>query len=199
MLRVFSVLSFKNLWAIDIPLFVILAIEALSPGIISHTLSNSRLLPITLLFLELIWLGRLILLWFQKKTFSGYFESGLAAVILLAVFLLGIVVALFGRLNLGEFLPLLFLFISAFAMIYRSDESYVYWRLIPMTATALGFVLAYLRPENINPIPVTACLLGGASHWFISKYKSPDPLVTTLRVYFITVVALLTARLIYCN
>ena len=199
MLRVFSVLSFKNLWAIDIPLFVILAIEALSPGIISHTLSNSRLLPITLLFLELIWLGRLILLWFQKKTFSGYFESGLAAVILLAVFLLGIVVALFGRLNLGEFLPLLFLFISAFAMIYRSDESYVYWRLIPMTATALGFVLAYLRPENINPIPVTACLLGGASHWFISKYKSSDPLVTTLRVYFITVVALLTARLIYCN
>ena len=197
--RVFSVLSFKNLWAVDIPLFLILAIEALRPGIISHTLSNSRLLPITLLFLELIWLGRLLLLWFQKKTFSGYFESGLTAVILLAVFLLGIVVALFGRLNLGEFLPLLFLFISAFAMIYRSDESYVYWRLIPMTATALGFVLAYLRPENINPIPVTACLLGGASHWFISKYKSSDPLVTTLRVYFITVVALLTARLIYCN
>lgn len=199
MLRVFSVLSFKNLWAIDIPLFVILVIEALSPGIISHTLSNSDLLVITLLFLELIWLGRLILLWFQKKTFSGYFESGLAAVILLAVFLLGIVVALFGRLNLGEFLPLLFLFISAFAMIYQTDESRVYWRLIPMTATALGFVLAYLRPENINPIPVTACLLGGASHWFISKYKIADPIVTTLRVYFITVVALLTARLIYCN
>jgi hypothetical protein len=199
MLRVFSVLSFKNLWAVDIPLFVILALEALSPGIVSHTLSNSRLLVITLLFLELIWLGRLILLWFQKKNFSGYFESGLAAVILLTVFLLGIVVALFGRLNLGEFLPLLFLFISAFAMIYRTDESRVYWRLIPMTATALGFVLAYLRPENINPIPVTACLLGGASHWFISKYKTADPLVTTLRVYFITVVALLTARLIYCN
>ena len=198
-MRFFSVLSFRNLWAGDIPLFFILAVEALRPGVVFHTLNDSRLLLTTLLFLELIWLGRWILLWIQKKAFSGYFESGMGAVILSVFFLLGLVIVVFGRLNLGEFLPLLFLSTSAFAMIYQNDASQIYWRLIPMTATALGFVLAYLRPENINPIPVAACLLGGASHWFISKYKTLDPVVTALRVYFITVVALLAARLIYCN
>ena len=198
-MRVFSVLSFKNLWAGDIPLFFILAAEALQPGMVVHTLNDSHLLPITLLFLELIWLARLILLWVQKKTFSGYFESGMGAIIVSVIFLLSVVIAVFGRLNLGEFLPLLFLFMSAFAMIYRNESSQICWRLIPMTTTALGFVLAYLRPENINPIPVAACLLGGASHWFISKYKTLDPIVTALRVYFITVLALLAARLIYCN
>ncbi len=195
----FSVLNFRNLWAVDIPLFLILAIEALRPGIVLQTLSSPRLLLTHLFSLSLIWFGRVILLWIQKKTLSGYFESGLGGVILAVIFLLGLVVAHFGRLTLGEFLPLLFLFTSAFAVIYRSPESQLYWRLIPMSATALGFVLAYLRPETINPIPVSACLLGGASHWFIGKYKTTDPVITALRVYFITVVALLTARLIYCN
>jgi hypothetical protein len=195
----FWVLSFKNLWALDITLFYVLAIEALRPRFVLQTLSDPQLLLTTLFSLSLIWFGRVILLWIQKKTLSGYFESGLGGVILAVIFLLGLVVAHFGRLNLGEFLPLLFLFMSAFAMIYRNDGSQVYWRLIPMTATALGFVLAYLRPENINPVPVSACLLGGASHWFISKYKTTDSVITALRVYFITVVALLTARLIYCN
>lgn len=195
----FSVLSFRNLWAVDIPLFFVLASEALRPGIVLQTLSNQRLLWISLFSLIVIWFSRVIVLWIQKKTFSDYFESGLGGAILSTVFLLGLVMTFFGRLNLGEFLPLFFLFMSAFAMINQSHGSQRYGRLIPMSATALGFVLAYLRPDNINSVPVTACLLGGASHWFIIKYKTTDPAVTALRIYFITVVALLTARLIYCN
>lgn len=197
--HLFSVLNSKNLWAADIPLFLVLALEALRPGIVIYTLNDSRLLPITLLFLELIWIGRLILLWIQKKIFSGYLELGLNSVSITIVFLLGILVVVLGRLNLGEFLPLLFLFTSAFAVIYQKSDSGIYKRLIPMTATALGFVLAYLRPAHINPIPVMACLFAGASHWFIIKDKNPDNSTVPLRVYFLTTLAFLAARLIYRN
>lgn len=197
--RFFSVLNFRNLWAVDFPLFTLLALEALHPGIIIHTASRPTPFLIGAVDLSLLWLARVVLLTFQKKAFAGFLESGWPAVLVSLFFLLPNIIWHHGTLTLGEFLPLAFLFTSAYAVIYRLGEPQNYWRLVPMTATALGFVLSYLRPENINPIPVSACLLGGASHWFISKYKTSDPIVTTLRVYFITVVALLTARLIYGN
>jgi hypothetical protein len=197
--RFFSVLNSRNLWAVDFPLFTLLAMEALHPGIVIHTVSRPAYFLIGALDLSLLWLMRVAMLSFQKKVFAGFFESGWPAVLISLIFLLPNIIWHHGPLALGAFLPLAFLFTSAYAVIERPGDPQIYWRLVPMATTALGFVLAYLRPENINPIPVTACLLGGASHWFISKYKSSDPLVTTLRVYFITVVALLTARLIYCN
>ncbi len=197
--RFFSVLNSRNLWAVDFPLFTLLAMEALSPGIIIHTATRPSYFLIGAVDLSFLWFARVLVLTFQKKAFAGFFESGWPAVLISLIFLLPNIIWHHGPLALGAFLPLAFLFTSAYAVIYRPGDPQIYWRLVPMATTALGFVLAYLRPENINPIPVTACLLGGASHWFISKYKSSDPLVTTLRVYFITVVALLTARLIYCN
>lgn len=197
--RFFSVLNFRNLWAVDFPLFTLLAMEALSPGLIIHTVSRPAHFLIVAVDLSLLWLARVVLLTFQKKAFAGFFESGWPAVLVSLVFLLPNIIWHHGTLALGEFLPLAFLFTSAYAAIYRPGDPQIYWRLVPMAATVLGFVLSYLRPENINPIPVSACLLGGASHWFISKYKTSDPIVTSLRVYFITVVALLTARLIYGN
>ena len=199
MARFFSVLNSRNLWALDFPLFTVLAMEALHPGIVIHTASSRGYFLIGLVDLSLLWLARVVLLTFQKKTFAGFFESGWPAVLVSIFVLLPNIIWHHGPLTVGEFLPLAFLFTSAYAVIECPGDPLIYWHLIPMTATALGFVLAYLRPENINPIPVTACLLGGASHWFISKYKTSDPIVTTLRVYFITVIALLTARLIYCN
>jgi len=197
--RFFSVLNFRNLWAVDFPLFTLLAMEALHPGIIIHTASRPSYFLIGAVDLSLLWLARVVLLTFQKKLFAGFFESGWPALLVSLFFLLPTIIWHHGHLILGEFLPLAFLFTSAYAVIYRPGEPQIYWRLVPMAATVLGFVLSYLRPENINPIPVSACLLGGASHWFISKYKTSDPIVTSLRVYFITVVALLTARLIYGN
>jgi hypothetical protein len=197
--RFFSVLNFRNLWAVDFPLFTLLAMEALSPGLIIHTVSRPAHFLIAAVDLSLLWLARVVLLTFQKKAFAGFFESGWPAVLVSLVFLLPNIIWYHGTLTLGEFLPLAFLFTSAYAAIYRPGDPQIYWRLVPMAATVLGFVLSYLRPENINPIPVSACLLGGTSHWFISKYKTSDPIVTSLRVYFITVVALLTARLIYGN
>lgn len=197
--RFFSVLNFRNLWAVDFPLFTLLAMEALSPGLIIHTVSRPAHFLIGAVDLSLLWLARVALLTFQKKAFAGFFESGWPAVLVSLVFLFPNIIWHHGTLALGEFLPLAFLFTSAYAAIYRPGDPQIYWRLVPMAATVLGFVLSYLRPENINPIPVSACLLGGASHWFISKYKTSDPIVTSLRVYFITVVALLTARLIYGN
>lgn len=195
----FSVLNFRNLWAVDFPLFTLLAMEALHPGIIIHTVSRPSYFLIGAADLSLLWLARVVLLTFQKKLFAGFFESGWPAVLVSLFFLLPSIIWHNGYLTLGEFLPLAFLFTSAYTVIYRPGEPQIYWRLVPMTATALGFVLAYLRPENINPIPVAACLLGGASHWFISKYKNPDPTTIPLRVYFITSLAFLAARLIYCN
>ncbi|MSR72978.1 MAG: hypothetical protein CK519_00020 [Opitutia bacterium] len=197
--RFFSVLNFRNLWAVDFPLFTLLAMEALSPGIIIHTASHPTHFLIGAVDLSLLWLARVVLLTFQKKAFAVFFESGWPAVLISSIFLLPNIIWHHGPLALGAFLPLAFLFTSAYAVIYRPGDPQIYWRLVPMAATVLGFVLSYLRPEAINPIPVSACLLGGASHWFISKYKTSDPLVTSLRVYFITVVALLTARLIYSN
>jgi hypothetical protein len=197
--RFFSVLNSRNLWAVDFPLFTLLAMEALSPGIIIHTATRPSYFLIGAVDLSFLWFARVLVLTFQKKAFAGFFESGWPAVLVSLFFLLPNIIWHHGPLTLGEFLPLAFLFTSAYVVIERPGDPQIYWRLVPMTATALGFVLAYLRPENINPIPVTACLLGGASHWFISKYKTSDSIVTTLRVYFITVVALLTARLIYCN
>ena len=199
MIRLFSVLNSRNLWAIDFPLFTLLAMEALHPGIVIHTASRPTYFLIGALDLSLLWLVRVAMLTFQKQVFAGFFESGWPAVLVSIFVLMPNIIWHHGYLALGEFLPLAFLFISAYAVIYKPGEPQIYWRLVPMTTTALGFVLAYLRPENINPIPVSACLLGGASHWFIAKYKTSDPLVTALRVYFITVLALLTARLIYCN
>lgn len=197
--RFFSVLNFRNLWAVDFPLFTLLAMEALSPGIIIHTASHPTHFLIGAVDLSLLWLARVALLTFEKKAFAGFFESGWPAVLVSLFFLLPNIIWHQGTLTLGQFLPLAFLFTSAYAVIYRPGEPQIYWRLVPMAATVLGFVLSYLRPEAINPIPVSACLLGGASHWFISKYKTSDPIVTSLRIYFITVVALLTARLIYGN
>ena len=197
--RFFSVLNFKNLWAVDFPLFTILAMEALHPGIVIHTFSRPAYFLIGALDLSLLWLVRVAMLSFQKKVFAGFFESGWPAVLLSLFILLPNIIWHHGSLALGEFLPLAFLFFSAYAVIERPGDPQIYWRLVPMATTALGFVLAYLRPENINPIPVSACLLAGASHWFISKYKTSDAIFTALRVYFITVAALLTARLIYCN
>jgi hypothetical protein len=197
--RFFSVLNFRNLWAVDFPLFTLLAMEALSPGLIIHTVSRPAHFLIGAVDLSLLWLARVVLLTFQKKAFAGFFESGWPAVLFSLFVLLPNIIWHHGTLTLGEFLPLAFLFTSAYAVIHRPGEPQSYWRLVPMTATALGFVLAYLRPENINPIPVSACLLGGASHWFISKYKNPNPIFTALRVYFITSLAFLAARLIYCN
>jgi hypothetical protein len=173
--------------------------EALSPGIIIHTATRPSHFLIGAVDLSFLWFARVLVLNFQKKAFAGFFESGWPAVLIFLIFLLPNIIWHHGPLALGAFLPLAFLFTSAYAVIYRPGNPQIYWRLVPMATTALGFVLAYLRPENINPIPVTACLLGGASHWFISKYKTSDSIVTTLRVYFITIVALLTARLIYCN
>jgi len=197
--RFFSVLNFKNLWAVDFPLFTLLAMEALRPGLVTHTLSQPTNFLVAAVDLSLLWLVRVVLLTLQKKLFAGFFESGWPAVLVSLFFLLPNIIWHNGSLVLGEFLPLTFLFTSAYAVIERPGEPQIYWRLIPMTATALGFVLAYLRPENINPIPVSACLLAGASHWFISKYKNPDPSTIPLRVYFITSLAFLAARLIYCN
>jgi hypothetical protein len=197
--RFFSVLNSRNLWAVDFPLFTLLAMEALHPGIVIHTASRPAYFLIGALDLSLLWLVRVGMLSFQKKVFAGFFELGWPAVLLSLFVLLPNIIWHHGSLALGEFLPLAFLFFSAYAVIERPGDPKIYWRLVPMTTTALGFVLVYLRPENINPIPVSACLLAGASHWFISKYKTSDPVFTALRVYFITVVALLTARLIYCN
>jgi hypothetical protein len=197
--RFFSVLNFRNLWAVDFPLFTLLAMEALHPGIVIHTASSRGYFLIGALDLILLWLARVVLLNLQKKLSAGFFESGWPAVILSLFILLPNIIWHHGTLTLGEFLPLAFLFTSAYAVIYRPGDPQIYWRLVPMTTTALGFVLAYLRPENINPIPVSACLLAGASHWFISKYKTSDPIFTALRVYFITSLAFLAARLIYCN
>jgi hypothetical protein len=197
--RFFSVLNFRNLLAVDFPLFTLLAMEALSPGLIIHTVSRPAHFLIGAVDLSLLWLARVVLLTFQKKAFAGFFESGWPALLVSLFFLLPTIIWHHETLTLGEFLPLAFLFTSAYAVIHRPGEPQSYWRLVPMTATALGFVLAYLRPENINPIPVSACLLGGASHWFISKYKNPNPIFTALRVYFITSLAFLAARLIYCN
>lgn len=197
--RFFSVLNFKNLWAVDFPLFTLLAVEALHPGVVIHSAPRPAYFLIGAFDLSLLWLMRVAMLSFQKKVFAGFFESGWPAVFLSLSVLLPNIIWHHGSLALGEFLPLAFLFFSAYAVIERPGEPQIYWRLIPMTTTALGFVLAYLRPENINPIPVSACLLAGASHWFISKYKNPDPSTIPLRVYFITSLAFLAARLIYCN
>ena len=195
----FSVLSSKNLWAGDFPLFTILAMEALHPGIITHALSRPSYFLIGAVDLSFLWFFRALLLTFQKNVFAGFFESGWPAVLVTLFFLLPNIIWHHGYLTLGEFLPLAFLFTSAYTVIDRPGEPKIYWRLVPMTATALGFVLAYLRPENVNPVPVSACLLAGATHWFISKYKNPDPLTIPLRVYFMTSLAFLAARLIYCN
>ena len=199
MSRLFSVLSFKNLWAADFSLFTLLALEALHPGSLIRIASQPSYFLIGAVDLSLLWLARVILLTLQKKIVGGVFESGWPAVLVSLFFLLPNIIWHHGTLTLGEFLPLAFLFTSAYAVIYRPGEPKIYWRLVPMTATAVGFVLAYLRPEQINPIPVSVCLLAGASHWFISKYKNPDPTTIPLRVYFITSLALLAARLIYCN
>ena len=197
--RFFSVLNSRNLWAVDLPLFTLLAMEALHPGIVVHTTTRPAYFLIGALDLSLLWLVRVAMLTFQKKVFAGFFESGWPAVLVSLSLLLPNIIWHHGSLALGEFLPLAFLFTSAYAVIYRPGEPRIYWRLVPMTATALGFILAYLRPESINPIPVSVCLLAGASHWFISKYKNPDPTTIPLRVYFMTSLALLAARLIYCN
>ncbi len=196
---VFSVLDFRNLWALDLPLFTLLAMEALSPGVIIHTVSRPSYFLIRAVDLSFLWFARVLLLTFQKKAFAGFFESGWPAVLVSLFFLLPNIIWHHGPLALGAFLPLAFLFTSAYVVIERPGDPKIYWRLVPMAATALGFVLAYLRPEHINPVPVSACLFGGASHWFISKYKNPEPSIIPLRVYFITSLAFLAARLIYCN
>lgn len=190
-----AILDLKNLWALDAPLFFVLALEVLRPSILLTRFSNPKLYCLTLFEVFLIWLGRIFVITIQKK----YFENGFRPVITSTVFLMSVIIVHLGRLNLGEFLPLFFLFTSAFALIYQPIVASVYWRLIPMSTTVVGFVLGYLRPDAVNPVPVTACLLGGASHWFITKFKNADPVVTFVRIYLVTVVALLVSRIIYSS
>jgi hypothetical protein len=60
-----------------------------------------------------------------------------AAVIASTVFLLSLIIVHLGRLNLGECLPLLFLFTSDLcAHLSARRSASVYWRLIPMSTTA---------------------------------------------------------------
>jgi hypothetical protein len=71
--RFFSVLNSRNLWAVDFPLFTLLAMEALHPGIVIHTTASRGYFLIGTLDLSLLWLVRVAMLSFQKKVFAGFF------------------------------------------------------------------------------------------------------------------------------
>ena len=67
--RFFSVLNSRNLWAVDFPLFTLLAMEALSPGIIIHTATRPSYFLIGAVDLSFLWFARVLVLTFQKRAF----------------------------------------------------------------------------------------------------------------------------------
>lgn len=187
-----TVFTPQNLWGLDAPLFIFLATQALQPMVNFFTVKS-------LLLSGVFWLGRGAILMMQRKFPLTAPGSWLGAVILPVSYVLMLVHLQIAVFPLGQFIPLLFLFVSSYTAIARPGRSVIAWKLVPMSATVVGGVFGYLIPAPVNSIPVWACFFGGAAHWFLSREKDPAANFLSFRIHGFTVLALLVAGFINRN